>query len=96
MLRRWARGGDEAEAFDFAEAVAVKSQPPLATVPVPGKKRGYVTKDEQPMVMDENAMQHFMDMLMTLKQHRAEDAGAHTNFQGHHASRRCSRSLSQL
>ena len=58
----------------------VAALPSLAVAPVPGKKRGYVNKDEQPMVLDEGATQQFMEMLLTVGQHRADDARARTNF----------------
>ena len=58
----------------------VVAKPSVAVAPVPGKKRGYVHTDEKPLVSDENAMQQFMDMLLKIGQHRADDARARTNF----------------
>ena len=60
--------------------VAGRPKPSLAIAPVAGKKRGYVYKDEQPLVLDEGATQQIMDMLMSIGQHRADDARARTNF----------------
>ena len=60
--------------------VAGRPKPSLAMAPVAGKKRGYVQADEKPLVLDEGAMQQFMDMLVSIGQHRAGDARALTNF----------------
>ena len=60
--------------------MAGKPKPSLAMAPVAGKKRGYVHADEKPLVLDEGAMQQFMDMLVSIGQHRADDARARTNF----------------
>ena len=57
-----------------------RPKPSLAMAPVAGKKRGYVQADEKPLVLDEGAMQQFMDMLVSIGQHRAGDARALTNF----------------
>ena len=56
--------------------VAGRPKPSLAMA----KKRGYVQADEKPLVLDEGAMQQFMDMLVSIGQHRSGDARARTNF----------------
>ena len=60
--------------------MAGRPKPSLAMAPVAGKKRGYVQADEKPLVLDEGAMQQFMDMLVSIGQHRSGDARARTNF----------------
>ena len=60
--------------------MAGRPKPSLGMAPVAGKKRGYVHADEKPLVLDEGAMQQFMDMLVSIGQHRADDARARTNF----------------
>ena len=60
--------------------VAGRPKPSLAMAPVAGRKRGYAQADEKPLVLDEGAMQQFMDMLVSIGQHRSGDARARTNF----------------
>ena len=50
------------------------------SAPVPGRRSGYEKEVQPSMAMDEGATQQFMEMLLSVGQHRAGDARARTNF----------------
>ena len=79
----------EAERAGQVEATPVPSQslrikPTQAkralSAPVPGRRSGYEKEVQPSMAMDEGVTQKFMDMLLSVAQHRSDDPRARTNF----------------
>ena len=79
----------EAERAGQVEATPVPSQslrikPTQAkrtlSAPVPGRRSGYEKEVQPSMAMDEGVTQKFMDMLLSVGQHRSDDPRARTNF----------------
>ena len=79
----------EAERAGQVEATPVPSQslrikPTQAkralSAPVPGRRFGYEKEVQPSMAMDEGVTQKFMDMLLSVGQHRSDDPRARTNF----------------
>ena len=50
------------------------------SAPVPARRSGYEKEVQPSMAMDEGATQQFMEMLLSVGQHRSGDARARTNF----------------
>ena len=79
----------EAEKAGQVEAAPVPSQSlrirptrakrPLSA-PVPGRRSGYEKEVQPSMAMDEEVTQKFMDMLLSVGQHRSDNPRARTNF----------------
>ena len=79
----------EAEKAGQVEAAPVPSQslrirPTRAkralSAPVPGRRSGYEKEVQPSMAMDEEVTQKFMDMLLSVGQHRSDNPRARTNF----------------